>query len=110
MKKVLALALLAWHALAEALARAEAGLPPSDVGSLGGTLERAVGAFTAAEATWLALLGVLVFAAALLFEALAEFVNADLAVLPEHGSGPPLRRAFPPCRRRLQPPAPSAKQ
>lgn len=64
-----------------ALARAEAGLPPSDVGSLGGTLERAVGAFTAVEATWLALLGVLVFVAALVFEALRGGAAGRLVVV-----------------------------
>lgn len=53
-----------------ALARAEAGLPPADGGGLTASLTRAVGAFTAAEAGWLALGGVLVLACALAYEAL----------------------------------------
>jgi len=64
-----------------ALARAEAGLPPSDVGSLGGALVRAVGVFTAAEATWVALLSVVLFAAALVFEALRGGAGARLVVV-----------------------------
>jgi tetratricopeptide (TPR) repeat protein len=63
------------------LARAEAGLPPDDAGSLGGTLVRAVGVFDAAEATWLALLGVALFAATLVFEALRGGAVGRLVVV-----------------------------
>ena len=47
----------------------------------------------------------LALAHALLFEALAELVDADLAVFPEHRHRPPAGRALPPFRRRLPSPA-----
>ncbi len=57
-----------WNNLEEARSRAK--LEPADRGDLSSTLRRLVHSFTAAEARWLALSGLLVVAAALAYEAL----------------------------------------
>ncbi len=64
-----------------ALARAEASLQPEDAGSLGAALVRAVGAFTAGEATLVALLGVVCLALALAYEAMRGGGRGRLALL-----------------------------
>ena len=51
-------------------ARREAGLEPADRGDLMSTLERGLSAWTLEEARWIALGGLLLFAAGLIFEAL----------------------------------------
>ncbi len=57
-----------WTNLEEARSRSK--LDPADRGDLASTSKRLLGSFTAAEARWLALFGMLVLAAALAFEAL----------------------------------------
>jgi len=64
-----------------ALARAEAGLAPADGGNLTGALLGALGAFTAAEAGWLALIGLGLLTAGILAEALVGGARGRLVLL-----------------------------
>lgn len=84
-----------------ALARAEAGLPPLDAGGLTTTLGAAVGAFTAAEAAWLALLGVALFAVGAALEATLGGVRGRAALL---SGGLALLLSFGPLVHRLSRP------